>query len=1016
VSPLPSGEVTFCFTDIEGSTQLFARLGPSFLELLEEHRRLIRSAVAAHGGHEVKTEGDGFFLAFHDPHAGVAAAIDFQRAIASHGWPVDAPIRVRAGLHLGGAVPVENDYAAFAVHEAARIGAAAHGGQTVVSEAVLKRLGADHPADVSFKDLGLHELKDIGQVRIHQACHPALMHDFPPLRATVGPRGYIPATTSSLIGREDDISDLAELIAKARLVTITGSGGVGKTRLAIEVARRQLGRHADGVWFVDLAPVTDPAWVADTTLQALGVVRDAALAPRDQLLAYLRTRDVLLVVDNCEHVLDACIDLTDQLLTACAGVSVLATSRESLGIDGEVGWRARSLDAEASVELFRQRAMLVRPDFDGDDDAMGRIVERLDGIPLAIELAAARMRVLTAAQIADRLDDRFSLLTGGRKTALARQRTLEATVDWSYALLDDDERMLLRRLSVFVGGFDLNAVEAVWGSDAVDLLDRLADKSMVVAHLAGDTIRYRLLETIRQYSWVKLVDADEAADARTSHARYYAALLEVLTPGLRDERETSAAAALDAEQDNIRAALEWASATGDGEVALRLVACAWLSYAVFGRSREGLDWMERILPMVESGETELLAQAYAGAAHLAWITQVPRDEMATYARRVVEQARARGGDPTWYDAWAISLLAMSPDVENPPTFEEAIEWADRADDPFVAVQAYTHYANVMHSSGSHEKRDRAFDSLLGVARRGPWSAQCYALQSLARRMTEMGRHDEGVALALDSLAAARRGPNVYFVVFASNAVGFCKGLRGDSDADTFLLEGIDVARHRGLAYPEAESLADLAWIEMQNGEPGVARQRLERAADLVMPLAVGNLSMLMFGALAQLGIAETFQMEGRLDEAAPIFEANVALAEGLNFHGDPVFAILLNSLGLLRIAQGDPDSAEELFRRAVEVASGGVPGGVRTTHSRATGLRGIAHVAQARGDREEAARLCGASAGVHEIWQTPRLALIRYRALVDDLRAELGGDFDGAWKQGEQLGLDAAIKQVLATA
>ncbi len=1007
--------MTFCFTDIEGSTHLFARLGPSFLDLLEEHRRLIRNAVAEHGGHEVKTEGDGFFLAFQEPGAAVAAAMQFQQAIETHPWPDHARIRVRVGLHAGPAVPVENDYAAFAVHEAARIGATGHGGQTILSDVLRQRVGANLPADVSFEDLGLHELKDIGQVRLHQACHPELARDFPPLRATGGPRGYIPSTTSSLIGRDDDITEITELVSKARLVTITGSGGVGKTRLAIEVGRRQLGRHTEGVWFVDLAPVTDAAWVPETTMQALGVVRDAAMAPRDQLLAYLRSRDALLVIDNCEHVLDACVAMVADVLTSCADVSVLATSRESLGIDGEIGWRARSLDADASVELFRQRAALVRPDFTADADATARIVERLDGIPLAIELAAARMRVLTASQIADRLDDRFSLLTGGRKTALARQRTLEATVDWSYGLLDDDERALLRRLSVFVGGFDLNAVEAVWGGDAVDLLDRLADKSMVVAQLAGDSIRYRLLETIRQYGWLKLVDAEESAEARMAHARYYADLLELLTPGLRDEREATAAAALDPEHENIRAALEWATTIDDRELALRIVARAWLAWAVRGRSREALDWMERVLPTIEGRATELMAEALAGAAHLAWINQVPRAEMAAYATRAVEHARARGGsERLWYDAWALSLLSMGSDVAHPVLYEEAIDWADRAGDPFVAVQAYSTLAEAMHSSRSQDLAARAFTALLGVARRGPWSAQCYALVALARRTAELGRHDEAVALALDSLAAARRGPNVYFVCFALNAIGFCKGVRGDPDADAFLLEAIDVTRHRGLPFTEAENLAELAWVRMDQDDPAAARQLLERAAQLVAPFAAGNASMLIFGGLTQLGIGETLQMEGRLDEAAPAFEGNVAIGEAMGITADPRFAILLNCLGLLRFDQGDVTAADELFRRALALGASAAERTLRITYTQATAARGLAHIARVRGDLAGAAVLCGATANVHEMWRSPRLAWIRYRALIDDLRAELGAGFDRSWTQGEDLGLDAAVKQLLA--
>jgi predicted ATPase len=469
------------------------------------------------------------------------------------------------------------------------------------------------------------------------------------------------------VGRATDIADLLELATKSRLLTITGAGGVGKTRVAVELAREHLGMHTDGVWFIDLAPVTDAGLVDDAVLQALGVSRETALGPRAQLVAHLSSRNVLLVIDNCEHLIDACSSLIDGILRACPSVTVVATSREPIGIDGEVTRALRSLDTSESHALFVRRASLINDAIDLDDDAraaIDRIVERLDGIPLAIELAAGRSRILTPQQIAERLDDRFQLLTGGSRTALARQRTLEATVEWSYSLLDDDERTLLERASVFIGPFDLDAIEAVCGADALDALDRLVAKSMVTSTFADGGVRYRLLETIRHFARDKLVASGDAAEYRDQHARYFRTLVCTISDGFMDERENEAAAIITAVYANIRSALEWLLEHGT-EDGLELASHLWLYWAVTGRPVEALEWVERFLDAAPGADPDIVARGHAAASHLnALQSGDPTQETRLHGEATVARMHERDGTPRWYEAWTLMQLVDADRYDN----------------------------------------------------------------------------------------------------------------------------------------------------------------------------------------------------------------------------------------------------------------------------------------------------------------------------------------------------------------
>ncbi|MEY2419531.1 MAG: hypothetical protein QOG90_2211 [Actinomycetota bacterium] len=575
---LPSGTVTFLFTDIEGSTRLLEALGDRYRGLQDAHHRILRDAIEDHDGVVINTMGDGVFAAFADATSAVDASVQAQRDLQAFAWPHDGVIRVRMGLHSGEATADNGEYVSLVVHHAARVGNAGHGGQIVLSETAHALCRPDG-RPYSFRDLGSHRLKDLsGPVRLHQVCHPELDQRFPPLRSLDQVAHNLPVQLTSFVGRERELREITKLVGDHRLVTLTGAGGSGKTRLALHVAAAVADGFDGGTWFVELAPLVDPNAVVLAVADALHLRAQPGRTPRELVTERLSGTATLLVVDNCEHVIEAAAELIAAIVATCPNATVVATSRETLGVPGEIVWRVPSMETsdETSdgIRLFLERARLSQPDWvpttDDERAAIVEICERLDGIPLAIELAAARLDLLAVDQIRTRLHDRFRLLTGGSRVALERQRTLRATVDWSYALLDEEAQTLLRRLSVFAGGFTLEAAEAACSDDVLpaehvlDVLTDLSRKSLVVDDHDKSRRRYRLLETIRQYAREPLLAAGEANDIET---RRYGWLVHLL----RNARAQhfvgidwfAEADAIDVELDNIVAALTWAADDSD---------------------------------------------------------------------------------------------------------------------------------------------------------------------------------------------------------------------------------------------------------------------------------------------------------------------------------------------------------------------------------------------------------------------------------------------------------------------
>ena len=584
---LPSGTLTFLFTDLEGSTALWESEPEAMREAVARHDELLADAVRVHRGVVVKTTGDGMVAVFVNATDGLAAALACQLALASSDWAV--PIKARMGLYSGEAEAHDGDYHAPVLNRAARVMSAGHGGQVLLASSTAGLAARSLPAGVELTELGEHRLRDLGQPEtLFQLCHPDLQHSFAPLRTLDAYPGNLPLQLSSFIGRDEQLEWCREALAQSRVLTLTGVGGVGKTRLAMQVAARVVPDFRDGAWLVELAPVRDRSGVAEAVVSALGVPPGSDDS-ESLLVDALRAKQVLLVLDNCEHVLSGVSTLVKRIMQACPEVKVLATSREGMAIVGErlmavppleIGDPDDSVDAvlaSDAVELFVERARAVNAEFDlGPDnaDAVVEICRRLDGVPLAIELAAARVIALGPQDLARRLDRRFQMLAGGRRGAVERHATLRAAIDWSYGLLAESEKTLLARLSVFAGTFDLDAAEAVCSGgpvaadEALDTLTGLVAQSLVVADQRGIGTRYRLLETIRQYGEEQL-EADEIASLRDRHAGHYADFLQESSAGLWAFEDLAATRKRALEIDNVLAAHAHALDTANVDAATR---------------------------------------------------------------------------------------------------------------------------------------------------------------------------------------------------------------------------------------------------------------------------------------------------------------------------------------------------------------------------------------------------------------------------------------------------------------
>lgn len=872
----PSGIVTFLFTDIEGSTKLAQEYPESMPALLARHNEILKQAIEAHNGFVFQVVGDSFAASFHNAAEALNAALDSQRSLQSEPW-TPAPVKVRMGVHTGPAEIQENGtYQGYlTLSHVQRLMSAAHGGQVLISFAARELLRDEMPAGVTLRDMGERRLKDVvGVEHIYQLVIAGLPEEFPPLKTLDRLLHNLPAPMTSFIGRQTERLEIKQAMSLHRLVTLTGSGGAGKSRLSIQVGVECLQEFSDGVWLVELAPVTDPALVPQTLLSTFNLREDRNRSPQAVLVDFLRAKMLLLVLDNCEHLIEACAQISDSLLQACPNLRILASSREALGIAGELAYRVPSLNTPNpeklpsldelkkvdSIQLFVERAATAKPGFtltNLNAFSLAQICYRLDGIPLAIELAAARVKVLSPDQIAARLDDRFRLLTGGSRTALPRQQTLRAMIDWSYSLLSEQEKTLFRRLAVFVGGWTLEAAESVCASaeqedlrshDILDLLTRLVDKSLVWLEETEGETRYHRLETIRQYSREKFYESDEVEPVRDRHLDFYVRFAELVDQKLKSRDQLLWQSRMSAEQDNLRAALDWGLSRSP-DSALRIAGAANLFWTAGGYSAEGFRWTQKALE--ETEKTPVVGSIYE-------------------EQRLVARAKALCGLTRLY-------LSLGENANAKRAAEESIALYRQSRDRGGLAFALVVLAYPLEFLGEREQAEAALQESYSIARaEGDVYIICRALNRLGIVIADL-YHDFDLSqgYAEESLRLAKEAGLRSQEAQASEVLGFIASQRNDHEsARAYFKESVRVYEGIGATFNAILEKSNLAHLERKLGNHQEAlnyyRETIRAFRDMGQTGAVSHqLECFGFIALA----------EGQNKRALQFFAAATALRE-----------------------------------------------------------------------------------------------------------------------------------------
>jgi predicted ATPase/class 3 adenylate cyclase len=774
VTQLPTGTVTFLFTDIEGSTRLTQALGAGWPPILERHREIARAAWAAHEGTEIGTEGDSFFVVFERPAQAVAAAVAAQRGIAAEPWPDDAAIRVRMGIHTGEGLVSGGSYVGLDVHRAARIASAGHGGQVLLSAATSALVAGALPDGVDLRELGEHRLKDLSRPeRLSGLVIGGLPDDFAPLATLNAVPNNLPTQLTSFLGREREIAEARQLLVDGRLLTLIGPGGAGKTRLALQIAADAIAYYPHGIYFVPLGPISKAELVLPTIAQAVGLV-DPGMEPLQRLAEHIGERCLLLVLDNFEQVADAAPQIAE-LLHLAPEFCVLVTSRSALRVSGEREYPVPPLDVPdpkhlpeleqfstfESVALFVERAMAVRPDFaitSANAPAVAEICVRLDGLPLALELAAARVRVLSPQAILDRLGDRLGLLSGGARDLPARQQTLRGAIAWSHDLLDEDDRRVFARLSVFAGGATLPAIEEVVveapdRSAALDLVASLVDKSLVRQESQPDgEPRFRMLGTIREFALERLEERGEGELLRERHAAWVVALVERDAGAVFGAEQRPVLDRYELEHDNIRAALAWSISAEHAETAMRILAATWRFWQMRGYLAEGREQAERVLALPAEGvDAAVRAAALEAAGGIAY-WQADMEPSRAWYRQALELARATGDDAQIANALynlSFTFSLISEDQEQArANASEAVEIYRRIGDEAGIGRSLWGLGNAYYFFGDYAQGIPIAEEAIEIFRRlgdrfmTAWGLYMLALFELTPDREAMRRHLE----------------------------------------------------------------------------------------------------------------------------------------------------------------------------------------------------------------------------------------------------------------------------------
>jgi len=941
MADLPIGTVTFLFTDIEGSTRLWEQHPQAMPVALARHDAILREATAAYGGVVFRTVGDAFCTAFASAPAALRVALDAQGALQAEPWGETGPIRVRMAVHTGAVEIRDGEYQGQPLNRLARLLAAGHGGQTLLSAAAVELVRDDLPPGVELRDMGAHRLKDLSRPEhIFQIVAPDQPNDFPALKTLDRRPHNLPAQPTALIGREKEVASVCSLLrrADARLVTLTGPGGTGKTRLGLQVAAELLDDFKDGVWFVNLAPISDSSLVAATAAQTLGIKESASRSLLDHLKDYLYEKQLLLLLDNFEQVAEAA-PLVGELLAVAPGLKVLATSRMPLHLSGEreyavpplglppqeprtpstrrfpsssrgragknqepssaagatvlgsqfsVLFTPAELTQYEAVRLFIERAQAVKADFALTNEnvpAVAEICHWLDGLPLAIELAATRTKLFAPESLLKRLEKRLPLLTGGARDLPARQQTLRNAIEWSYQLLDVAEQTLFRRLAVFVGGCTLEAVEVVsnaagnLGLDVLDGLTALVDQSLL---RQGDGLdgepRFAMLETIREYALEQLQQSGELDVIRRCHASFFLTLAQAAEPHLRSTEQQVWLARLDQEHNNLRAALTWSQAAGDIGLELQLVGALWQFWNQYGYWIEGRSWLERVLARSQGVPAAVRAKILVRAGTLAWRqgdyerATALFDESLTLYRKLDDQ---QGISVTLYSLGLVA--AEQSDYERAQAFtEESLALCRRLGHRTGIARSISHLGDIVFAQGQYERAGALFEESLALFRQlghGPGIA--HALHSLGAVAWYQDKLEQAVVLLEESLALFRRLANKEGTAWALIHLGDIALLQGDErQARSLAAESLGVFEEIGYRDGIIWALHGLARGAKRQGDIAQAQRLYQESLALCQALNDKLSTAICLEGLA--GLAAT---ENRPVRAARLWGAAAALCK-----------------------------------------------------------------------------------------------------------------------------------------
>jgi predicted ATPase/class 3 adenylate cyclase/DNA-binding CsgD family transcriptional regulator len=1025
---LPAGTVTFLLSDIEGSTRLWETHPDEMPAAVADTYAILDEAVACHGGVRPleQGEGDSIVAAFSRAADAVAAALAAQRSLHAHAWPEGVDLGVRIALHTADAqLRDDANYFGVALSRCARLRAVARGAQTVLSHATHDLVVDRLPDQLELVDCGTHRLRDLGRPEhVYAFAHPDLPSDLGPLRSLDAFPNNLPDQLTSFVGRARELDEVRTALGETRLLALTGAGGAGKTRLALQAAADALDSFPDGAWWAELAPLSEPEHVGEALAAALGVRPLPGKTALDATCTQLAERRALVVLDNCEHLVAACAEAADELLRRCPAVTVIATSRTPLGLAGETDWRVPSLSlpngqpkrdsiaalsTSDAVRLFIERARKARPNFAVTNEtapAVAQICQELDGLPLAIELAAARVRMLAVEQIAAGLSDRFHLLTGGVRTAFPRHQTLRACVDWSHELLSADERTLFARLSVFSGGFTLDACEAVGAGDGLerfailDLLGALVDRSLVVAEDRGPAVRYRLLETVRQYAAERLAESDEQGAVQGRHSAAFLALAEAVEPALEGAGQRGALELLDPEAGNFGAAFDWAVET-DGEEALRL--CKALSYwwRLRGMFAAGQRTFERALEAGQQAAAPLRAYVMVDQAYLALFAG--RYEEAFHGVEAAAALAEEVGDARTLGRALCTraLITMSVDpVGSRDSFERAAELSRSAGDDWNVRVSRLSLALTHAYCDEFEEADRLHEEVLSDAE-SLGSHEILAWIWVLRSEERLNRADLGraVEFAERGIAHAVDVGDLVTEGYGHAVIALADLFQGRPGPALDRLEGVRarmVAAGAGMAIP---------FVDTCLGPILVATGDLDRARSILEDVIASGADFGRTLAWAGVELGDVLRVAG--DAVGAANRAREALEVAQRLPAPGLIARANEILGRLAAERGEWAEAEGLLHEALAAR---VERGLQSEVPRA--LDALAELSAGLGSDEEAARILGAVERAYADFDMVRWGpdAARVDALGQALAERLGQEaYEAAHAEGGRLDLDEVI-------